>query len=216
VRLEAAVFDMDGVLVDSEPLWQDAEIEVFAGVGVALTNELCRQTMGLRIDEAVDHWHRRFGWTWPAPAVVAAEVVRRVSELIAERGEPLPGVDAAVAACRHAGLRLALASSSPRPLIEAVLAKLGLAGTFEVVHSADDEPFGKPHPGIYLTTAARLGVAPTACLAIEDSVNGVIAAKAARMACVAVPLDLDDPRFGIADLVLPSLADLDLGAFAAA
>lgn len=214
MRLEAAVFDMDGVLVDSEPLWQDAEIEVFAGVGVTLTRELCRQTMGLRIDEAVDHWHRRFGWESPAPADVAASVVRRVSELIAERGAPLAGVDVALRRCRAAGLRLALASSSPRPLIDAVLGALGLGDAFEVVHSADDEPYGKPHPGTYLTTAGLLGVAPTACLAIEDSVNGVIAAKAARMTCVAVPVDLDDPRFGIADAVLPSLADLDLAAFA--
>lgn len=213
MRLEAAVFDMDGVLVDSEPLWQDAEIEIFAGVGVTLTRELCMQTTGLRIDEAVDHWHRRFGWQGAAPSQVADDVVRQVSALIADRGEPMPGVDAAITVCRRAGLRLALASSSPRPLIEAVLDRFGLADAFEVVHSADDEPLGKPHPGIYLTTAERLGVAPTACLAIEDSVYGVIAAKAARMACVAVPADPSDRRFGVADVVIGSLAELDLGAF---
>jgi len=89
-----------------------------------------------------------------------------------------------------------------------VLAALDLGEAFEVVHSAEDEPYGKPHPGIYLTAAERLGVDPVACVAIEDSVAGVVAAKAARMAAVAVPEDRGDPRFGIADAVLDSLADL--------
>ena len=208
MALEAAVFDMDGVLVDSEPLWQEAEIEVFATVGVELTAALCAQTMGLRIDEAVDHWHRRWPWDDPPRAEVADRVVAGVAARIAERGEPLAGVDEALDACRRRGLRLALASSSPMPLIEAVLARFGLDGAFEVVVSADAEPYGKPHPGIYLTAADRLGVAPTACVAIEDSLNGVIAAKAARMRAVAIPLDPADPRFGVADAVITSLADL--------
>ena len=203
----AVIFDMDGVLVDSEPLWQVAEIEVFAAVGVALTIERCQETIGLRIDEAVDHWWIRHPWSGPLPAEVADGIVARVTELIAERAEPLPGVRDAIAAARRVG-PIALASSSPRRLIDAVLARFDLH--FDVVHSAEDEAFGKPHPAIYLTTADRLGVAPTRCLAVEDSVNGVVAAKAARMACVAIPelAQRDDPRFGVADAVLDSLGAL--------
>lgn len=209
MALEAAVFDMDGVLVDSEPLWQEAEIEVFGTVGVELSRAMCEETMGLRIDEAVAHWHRRTPWDGPSQPEIADRVVAGVAARIAERGEPLPGVREALDACRRRGLRLALASSSPMPLIGAVLERFDLAGTFEVVVSADGEPYGKPHPGIYLTAADRLAVAPTACVAIEDSLNGVIAAKAARMRAVAIPLDPADPRFGVADAVLTSLADLD-------
>ena len=203
-RLTAVVFDMDGVLVDSEPLWQEAEIEVFADVGVSLTRDLCRQTMGLRIDEAVAHWFARHPWEGMPQEAVSDRVVARVVELIGERAEPLPGVRAAVAEVRRRGLRCALASSSPRVLIDAVLDRLELGAAFEVVHSAEDEQHGKPHPAIYLTTADRLGVEPTACLAVEDSVNGVISAKAARMTCVAVPEPAarHDPRFGVADVVV--------------
>jgi sugar-phosphatase len=205
--IDAVVFDMDGVLVDSEPLWMAAEIDVFATVGVALTVERCRETTGLRIDEAVDHWWQRHPWSGPTPAEVAAAIVARVIELVGERSEPMAGVHEAVAAARAVG-PVALASSSSHRLIDAVLDRFDLR--FDVVHSAEDEAFGKPHPAIYLTTCERLGVAPGRALAIEDSVNGVVAAKAARMACVAVPepAQRDDRRFGIADAVLGSLEAL--------
>jgi sugar-phosphatase len=116
-----------------------------------------------------------------------------------------------VAACREAGFRIALASSSPMTLIDAVLHRFELGRSFEVVRTADDERHGKPHPAIYLSTAHQLGVAPDACVAVEDSVNGVLAAKAARMACVAVPAPelRGDRRLGIADVVLDSLHALD-------
>lgn len=209
MALRAAVFDMDGVLVDSEPLWQEAEIEVFGTVGVELTRTMCEETMGLRIDEAVAHWHGRTPWDEPSQPEIADRIVAGVAALIADRGEPLPGVDEALDACRRRGLRLALASSSPMPLIQAVLERFDLRRTFEVVVSADAEPYGKPHPGIYLTAAGGLDVAPTVCVAIEDSLNGVIAAKAARMRAVAIPADPADPRFGVADAVITSLAELD-------
>jgi sugar-phosphatase len=105
-------------------------------------------------------------------------------------------------------VRVALASSSAYRLIRAVTERLGLADSFDCVYSAEEEEYGKPHPGVYLTAARRLGVAPTQCLAVEDSFNGVLAAKAARMKCVAVPEPAQrrDPRFCIADVVLDSLA----------
>lgn len=206
----AVIFDMDGVLVDSEPFWQQAEREVFATVGLDLGPEDMSRTIGLSIEEVVAFWHRRHPWREPSPEQVAGDVVDRVIELVHERGELLPGVSRALGTFRRRGLPLAVASSSSRRLIEKVLARFALGGVFAAVASAEDETHGKPHPAVFLTAAAALGTAPPDCLAIEDSLNGVIAAKAARMPCLAVPdpRQRDDPRFVIADAVFDSLAEL--------
>jgi sugar-phosphatase len=200
VTVSAFIFDLDGLLIDSEPLWRRAEIEVFGRHGLHLGEEQCLETTGLRIDEVVRHWGQ--------PAEAAAEIVDRVIELVRVEGSPKPFAVESVREARRRTEKLALASSSPERLIEATLGKLGIRDVFDAVVSASSEPYGKPHPGVYLTTAARLGgVAPTECVAIEDSLNGVIAAKAARMRCVAVP-ERADARFAIADVVLSSLAGL--------
>jgi sugar-phosphatase len=201
------IFDMDGVLIDSEPLWREAELEVFGSLGVPLTETMCLETMGLRLDEVVGHWYRRHPWPDLDVPAVASAVVARIADLIEAGGAPLPGVAEAVGACRASGFRTALASSSPMALIEAVVHRFGLEGSFDVVRTADDERHGKPHPAIYLSTADRLGVPPAACVAVEDSVNGIVAAKAARMACIAVPAPelRGDRRLGIADVVVDSL-----------
>lgn len=203
----AVVFDMDGLLVDSEPLWVRAEIEVFGEVGLTLAERDCALTKGLRTDDVVGYWYARRPWPGPSPREVEARLVARVAELVATEAVALPGVSSAIAAARSATACVALASSSPSVIIRATLARLGLEGAFDVVQSAETEPFGKPHPGIFLATAARLGVAPIACVVLEDSLTGVIAAKAARMACVAVPFDhpRHDPRFVLADEVVASL-----------
>lgn len=203
----SAIFDMDGLLIDSEPLWVRAEIEVFGGVGVVLTEEDCAKTKGLRIDDVVAHWHAIHRWSSPSRGDVEQRLVARVAELVREEGRALPGVQSAIAAAREITSEIALASSSPRVLIDAVLDRLELRNVFSVVHSAENEPYGKPHPGIFLTTAKALGVAPTECVVLEDSLTGVLAAKAARMTCIAVPdARLDpDPRFVIADRVVASL-----------
>lgn len=211
-EIRATVFDMDGVLIDSEPLWQRAEIEVFGEVGVELDRRDCRRTMGLRVDEVVGHWLGRRPWdveAWP-PERVARLVLERVCELIRDDGTRRPGVGRALEFLRGCGQRLALATSSPRLVIDAVLETLALADAFEVAVSAQDERRGKPDPGVYLTAARRLGLQPGECLAVEDSLAGLEAAVAAGMRCVMVP----DPslaghdRLGDADLVLDGLAAL--------
>jgi sugar-phosphatase len=206
--LRAAIFDMDGVLIDSEPIWRAAEIAVFGAIGVQLTEDDCRSTMGLRVDEVVDHWRRLRPWDDPPPAEVVDRVLAAVVDRIRRTGEPLPGVAAALDACAERGLRLALATSSWHPVVTAVLDRLAIADRFEVVHSAQDEPRGKPDPGVYRTTAARLGVDPRDCVAIEDSPNGVRSAVAAGMRCVAVPeagTDVGEIEAAGAEVVLPSL-----------
>ena len=131
--------------------------------------------------------------------------------LVVAKGEPKPGVRQAIDLCRAHGLPLAVASSSEYRLIDLVLDHFGWADAFELVHSAEDEPYGKPHPGVFLTAATRLGVAPDRCLVWEDAPAGVLAAKAARMACVAVPetAERDRPAFALADAVLGSLEEAD-------
>ncbi len=208
--IEAVVFDMDGVLIDSEPFWREVEVEVFGPLGLDLTPAMLASTMGMRTEEVAQHWYRHRPWDGPSPAEVAARLVARVVETVRRRGAIAEGAREAVDYLEGLGLRLALASSSPRVMIEAVLEVCGLLGRFEVVHSAQDERLGKPNPSVYLTTARELGVRPERCLAIEDSPAGVRAAKAAGMACLAVPAPgaEDAVAAGGADLVLGSLTDL--------
>lgn len=208
--MKAAIFDMDGLLIDSEPLWRVAEQQVFARVGLELTDTMCRQTMGLRTDEVVAYWHQRHPWDEPPPEQIEAAIIDRVEALIRQRGSALPGVYELLGDLADTGCRLALASSSPPVLIEAVLERLGIADRFELCCSAADERRGKPHPAVYLTTARRLGIAPRHCVALEDSMAGVRSARAAGMGVVAVPAaeSLDDPRFAEADLVVGSLREL--------
>lgn len=208
--IRATIFDMDGLLVDSEPIWREAEVEVFRSLGVPLTLEMCHQTTGLRVDDVVAWWMRRHPWEGPSPAEVQERLIARMVERLGTDCRPKPGVARALEWAEGHGLRLALASSSPMRIIEAALGALGIRDRLQVVRSAEAEPYAKPHPGIFLRTAADLGVEPEACLVFEDSLTGVIAAKAARMRCVCVPEvhPPPDPRFALADCCLGSLEEV--------
>ena len=203
---------MDGLLIDSEPLWRLAERRVFGAVGLELSDAQCMETMGLRTDEVVAYWYERRPWSGPSPEAVERRLIGTVSELIGERGEPLPGVEETLGLLFGAGFRLALASSSPPSLIDAVLAKLGLTARFEVACSAIHEERGKPDPAVYLTTCRELGVEPRRCVAFEDSPAGVRSARAAGMTVVAVPHpDMRGHRaYDQAHQVLGSLLDFRL------
>lgn len=207
--MRAAIFDMDGLLIDSEPLWRRAEVAVFASVGVALDERMCRQTTGMRLDAAVMHWFERFPWQGKSPEALAEELVLRVREEVGRNGVCMPGVTSTLEAVRTAGWRIGLASSSPLELIRFVVAQLGIADYFDVCCSAVDESVGKPDPAVYLTAARGLGVPPARCVAFEDSVPGIRSAKSAGMRVVAVPdpEHSNDPAFGLADLRLRSLTE---------
>ncbi|MEM1245886.1 MAG: hexitol phosphatase HxpB [Acidobacteriota bacterium] len=209
--LRAAIFDMDGLLIDSEPLWRQAEQRVFAGVGVQLTDADCEETMGLRIDAVVEHWWQRRPWGGKTRSDVEASILDEVERLIVARGTALPGVDLALEVFAGSGYRLGLASSSPKRLIAAVLDALGLEGCFETVCSAAEEEQGKPDPAVYLTAAHALGALPQRCVALEDSVSGLRAAQAAGMRTIVVPERPPAPGSPLfeADLLLGSLLDLD-------
>jgi beta-phosphoglucomutase-like phosphatase (HAD superfamily) len=207
----AAIFDMDGLLVDSEPLWHVAEVEVLGGLGVPISAGDPRRTKGIFVREVTRYWYDRYPWDGPTTDEAATRIVDRVIDLVGESGVLQPGVDQAISLCRGHGLSLAVASSSEHRLINFVLERFALAGQFTFAHSAEEEPYGKPHPAVFLTTAHRLGIAPDRCLVWEDSPAGVLAAKAARMTCVAVPApdERGNPAFAIADAVLASLEEAD-------
>jgi len=206
----AAIFDMDGLLIDSEPLWHEAEVEIFGRLGVPLERAETRSTKGMFVDEVVAYWQSRFPWEGPSAESVSEEILARVGELVLAKGTPMPGAAETVVAMAERG-PIALASSTPHVLITIVLAHLGLSEAFPLICSAQDEEYGKPNPAVFLTAAAQLGVDPERCCVFEDAPAGVLAAKAARMACVAVPeaSERTNPQVLIADLILESLNGFD-------
>lgn len=205
--LEAIIFDMDGVLIDSEPLWKIAEVEAFAKVGLNLTYTDCEETVGLRIDQVVELWFEKVGWTNKTVKEVEDDIVDILIREIKVQGQALEGVESTLLGLKSSGLKIGLATSSYQRIIDAVVEKLGIGHYFDIMHSAEYEVYGKPHPAVFLTCAEKLGVDPTNCLVIEDSFNGVLAAKAARMKVIVIPemSHQIDPRMVIAELKLESL-----------
>jgi beta-phosphoglucomutase-like phosphatase (HAD superfamily) len=183
----ASIFDMDGLLIDSEILWHEAEIEILGDLGVPLAADGCRNTKGMFVGEVTEFWHAQYPWASPTPAEVAVTIVDRVIALVLAKGELKPGAEHAIAMCVERELPLAVASSSQYRLIDTALDHFGLRQHFALIHSAEDEEYGKPHPAVFLTAASKLGADPRRCLVWEDAPAGVLAAKAASMACIAVP-----------------------------
>ncbi len=210
MKFEAVIFDMDGVLIDSEPWWRIAEIEVFKTVGLELTEEDCMKTTGFRFDEVVEYWYHRHPWQGKAVEQVATEVIDRMEQHILHDAPLMPSVHEAIKFASSTGAQLAVASSSALRLIKAMATRLHDDAAFDALVSAEFEPYGKPHPAVFLSAAKQLGVKPEKCLVIEDSLFGVIAAKSAKMACVAIPAahDRPNPKFAIADFMLNDLAEL--------
>ena len=204
----AFIFDMDGVLIDSEPFWRQAQVEVLAGYGAAVTFDDCiRLTMGRRLDDIANIWCRHCGLS-VAPAELQQAIMQAVVALIRQHGEAKEGVHGLLQYLHRSGMKIALATSSSRPIIDAVLDSLAIRGYFSVLCSADDEAYGKPHPAVYLTAARRLGATAESCVVIEDSVTGMIAGLAAGMTTYAVPENPDDPRFAVASGRFCTLAAL--------
>ncbi|QXB22928.1 hexitol phosphatase HxpB [Lelliottia amnigena] len=210
-QIVAAIFDMDGLLIDSEPLWDRAELDVMASIGVDISRRAeLPDTLGLRIDMVVELWFAHQPWSGPSREEVTARVIDRAISLVEEKRPLLPGARDAIALCKSQGLKVGLASASPLHMLEKVLEMFDLRDSFDALASAEKLPYSKPHPQVYMDCAAKLGVDPLACVALEDSVNGMIASKAARMRSIVVPAEegQHDPRFALANVKLTSLVDL--------
>lgn len=212
-QILAAIFDMDGLIMDSEPLWDRAELEVIASLGVDISrrNEL-PDLLGLRIDVVVGLWFAQQPWNGPTREEVTARIISRAISLVEEQRPLLPGAREAIALCKANGLLVGLASASPLHMLEKVLTMFDLRDHFDALASAEKLPLSKPHPQVYLDCAASLGVDPLSCVALEDSTNGMIASKAARMRSIVVPAEenFHDPRYALADVKLTSLEALTL------
>ncbi len=207
--IRAVIFDMDGLIVDSEPFWAQAEMEIFPKYGHNLTLDDCKMMQGVSIREVVEYWYKVKPWQGASTAQVADEITRRVVELIIEKGELMPGVIDTLEFFKQKGLPMAVASSSAPDLIELVLRKFGILHYFEFFHSAKFEKQGKPAPDVFLTAARKLRTEPRYCLVFEDSYNGILAAKRAGMSVVAVPYpeNCTDTRFDLADIKICSLKE---------
>lgn len=211
-NFDAVIFDMDGVLIDSEPLWKIAMEEVFSSLGSTLTKQDFQITVGLRLDEVVVFWHQHEQWENFTPKQIEDNIVQKMIELIKANAQPLPGVLKTLAFLKEKGLKIGLGTSSYEILIDTILQELGIRHYFDFTHSAELEEFGKPHPAVYLTVAEKLGVSALKCVVIEDSLNGIIAAKAARMKVICIPEKTHhpEPKLIIADWMFETMEDLFL------
>jgi HAD superfamily hydrolase (TIGR01509 family) len=208
--IRAVLFDMDGVLTDSEPLINAAAVAMFQEKGLAVLPEDFVPFVGMGEDRYIGGVAERYGFPLNLP-----EAKRRTYEiylsLVPARLRSFPGAVDLVRACRNHSLRIALASSADFVKIEANLNRIGLPPAFwDAVVSAEDARNKKPAPDIFLAAAARLGLAPNQCVVLEDAVNGVQAAKAAGMRCVAVAQTFPADSLRAADLVKPNIASVTL------
>jgi mannitol-1-/sugar-/sorbitol-6-/2-deoxyglucose-6-phosphatase len=209
--INTVIFDMDGLLIDSEPLWYEAALEVMNAYGLDMDEKTYATTVGLRTKEFLEHWFSIYGLQFVSLSEAENEITRRVITKVCKRGKAMPGVHEVITLFKEKGLRMGLATSSPSALIDVVIKQFGLSGTFEATASAEHLPYGKPHPQVYLDCAGQLGVKAVECLCLEDSFNGMLSAKSARMRCVVVPAaeSFHLPHWAAADACIPSLSDLN-------
>ncbi len=210
--IKAVIFDMDGLLINSEPFWRQAEAEEFKILNLPISEEDCSETMGLRIDVAVKYWFDKYNFNKADINETSDKILKRVIELVNKKGELLPGVLKILNVLKNNNIPMAIASSSAIELIEAVLKTCNIKNYFNAIASAEFEEYGKPHPAVFLSAAKKLAISPEKCLVFEDSISGIISAKAALMKTIAVPSNIvkNDPKFIIADKILNSLEEFDI------
>lgn len=184
--MKTHIFDMDGLLIDSEPFWRTAEIAVFNALGIPFTEDMCRETVGMRIDEVVKYWNKKLFLAMPIMAT-ANDIVDELISQVKRDGKALPGVYTTLETLAQHKRKTALASSSSMRIIEGVVEQLNIQNYFQVLHSAESEEFGKPHPAVFLSTARMLDSQPANCIVYEDSKNGMKAGLAAGMKTIIIP-----------------------------
>ena len=208
--LKALIFDMDGVLIDSEHLWRKAMIKGFRTIGIDFTEDDCRKTTGMRFKEVVHIWLNHFKLEHVKVSEVEELVLHELLHMINEEGKAIEGALDIHRFAKENGLKVGLATSSYQLLVDAVLRKLKMEKAFDAIVSAEKMKYGKPHPEVFLKCAEALEVQPGECVVIEDSINGVVAAKAASMRVFTVP-DLDhkfNKQFGVADWQCENMNDV--------
>ncbi len=199
---------MDGLLLDTETLWHEAETELFRRHGAEFTHEDQLHVIGTNFDITASYFAQRLGWPFERRAELVEESTALMHELVKLQVDARPGAVELIEGLRNlAGVRLGLASNSPRYLVDDALKTAGLADAFDSIVTSDDVKHAKPAPDIYLLACERLGVDPSEAVALEDSASGVAAAKAAGLTCIAVPM-FAETDVSAADRVVDSLEDL--------
>ncbi|OSZ78811.1 hypothetical protein CAP35_11340 [Chitinophagaceae bacterium IBVUCB1] len=211
--INTVLFDMDGLLFDTEPLWGISMLRIAQRHGIPVTQERFKDTRGFHIYEVTAYWAVKYPWQGKTSEEVAEEILDDIIALTIAQGRVMDGVVQALELLKTNGYKIGLASSSPIRMINALVEHFSIKHYFDCITSADEVELGKPHPAVFLHCANQLGALPLQCLVLEDSINGVIAGKAARMKVVAVPepAHYNDPRFAIADAKLRSMAEFELG-----
>jgi len=211
MQLNTAIFDMDGLLIDSEPLWNEAATQVFRRYNINLTPLQYATTTGLRTKEFIHVWFSYFKIPIMDICVIEKEIIDKVIELVLQKGKPMPGLAHIFNFFIDRNFKLGLASSSPLNLIDVVVEQLQIRDHLHAITSAAQLQYGKPHPEVYLNCALELGSDPRECICFEDSFPGMIAVKAAAMKCIVVPDPgrNKDPRWSTADLKISSLQNFN-------
>lgn len=209
MKINSVIFDMDGVIIDSEPHWTEAQVSVLAKYGVpGVTEADCdKYTRGTRLQELAGIWIRLFKLPVKAETL-AEEILERVCRAIEQEGAAMEGLYGLLDYLKAEGIRSAVATSSDPRIIQTVFDRLQLWHYFELQCSAADEQYGKPHPAVYLKAVEKLGIEKNDCIVIEDSVTGLIAAKAAGLRTFIVNPNYQEDRFAIADERFPSLIEV--------
>lgn len=208
---QAVIFDMDGVLIDSEPLWHQAEQQILGGLGIDFNKPPLLQSTGLTTATVIDHWYQHQPWPGLSPQQVHQQIIDFVANGVASNGTPKTGLLALLAENARRQLKMAVATNSPKVLLDTTLARLEIEPYFQARCHVELVRHGKPAPDIYLLTASKLGVAPEHCLVFEDSFAGVTAAKAAGMTVVAIPAEHEwqHSKFAIADYKIRCFTEFD-------
>ncbi len=210
--INTVLYDMDGLLLDTEPLWGESMLRIARKHKIPITAKQFKETTGLRIYEVTEHWAINYPWEGNTPKQIADEILEDIIAASKRSGMILKGVIASLEMFKQNKFKIGLASSSPKHMIDALVRYFDLEKYFDCITSADAVEYGKPHPAVFLHCAAELKSKPHQCVVLEDSVNGMIAGKAARMKVIVVPdsYHFDDPRFSLADGKLNSLEALDM------
>ena len=208
-RLEAVLFDMDGVIIDSEPLWSDAEKQLLARRNLPYSPSLKTAMMGRDARGAVGYLIEHYSLTESLGKLIE-ERNQLIAELFKEHLKAIPGALDLVRSVIAAGILTGLVSSSPKPLVELALEKLVTTGLFDLTLSGDQVVRGKPAPDIYITAAEKLGVKPEYCVVIEDAPHGVAAAKDAGMCCLAISTSVSVVELAMADKVVSGFEEVDV------
>lgn len=210
--INTVLFDMDGLLFDTEPLWGVSMLRVAEKHGIPITRERFKDTRGFHIYEVTDFWSVKYPWNGASSQDVAEEILDDIIALTKQEGRIMAGVEAALQLLKANGYKIGLASSSPLRMIDDLVTHFAIKHYFDCITSADEVELGKPHPAVFLHCAKQLGSTALQCLVLEDSVNGMIAGKAARMKVIAVPdpIHYDDARFALADAKIRSMEEFSL------